>query len=129
MNGGPDFRGTPQLYAVYLGGDPAPGRLSEDHEVVLVVAGDVAEARQRARAKWGGDHAIADHVDGVRLVDVVDGFAVAPRPHRSQRRPTEVDLTYLSPTRTSPPTPGDFGARLRRRTSAVRLRRSDFLGA
>jgi hypothetical protein len=26
------------LYVVYPGGDPAPGRLSEDHEVVVVVA-------------------------------------------------------------------------------------------
>ena len=85
------MNGSPQLYAVYLGGDPAPGRLSEDHEVVLVVAGDVAEARQRARAKWGGT--TRPHVDGVRLVDVVDGFAVVlDRTDRSES--TEVDLTY-----------------------------------
>ncbi|HVA02970.1 MAG TPA: hypothetical protein VMU64_04405 [Acidimicrobiales bacterium] len=38
----------PQLYAVYLGGDPAPGRLSEDHEVVLVMANDLGGARRRA---------------------------------------------------------------------------------
>ncbi len=83
--------GAPQLFAVYLGGDPAPGRLSEDHEVVLVVAGDIAEARQRARAKWGGT--TRPHVDGVRLVDVVDGFAVVlDRTDRAES--TEVDLTY-----------------------------------
>ncbi len=82
---------SPQLYAVYLGGDPAPGRLSEDHEVVLVVAGDVAEARRRARAKWGGT--TRPHVDGVRLVDVVDAFAVDhDRTNRTES--TEVDLTY-----------------------------------
>lgn len=82
---------APQLYAVYLGGDPAPGRLTEDHEVVLVVAGDVAEARRRARAKWGA--ATRPHVDGVRLVDVVDGFAISLRP-TSRPESGVVDLTY-----------------------------------
>jgi hypothetical protein len=65
---------SPKLYAVYLGGDPAPGRLSEDHEVVLVVATDLADARRRARAKWGGSS--RPHVDAVQLVEVVDGHAV-----------------------------------------------------
>ena len=46
--------GTPQLYAVYLGGDPAPGRLGEDHEMVFVVATDPRAAKQAARAKWTG---------------------------------------------------------------------------
>ena len=39
-----------QLYAIYLGGDPAPGRIGEDHEVVFVVAEDVISARRQARA-------------------------------------------------------------------------------
>lgn len=83
--------GDPRLYAVFLGGDPAPGRLSEDHEVVLVVAGDLAEARRRARAKWAG--VARPHVDAVQLVDVVDGFAVTLDP---TNRPdsVDVDLTY-----------------------------------
>jgi hypothetical protein len=80
-----------QLYAVYLGGDPAPGRLSEDHEVVLVVAGDLAEARRRARAKWAGT--TRPHVDGVRVVDVVDGYAVTLTP-TSRSESVDVDLTY-----------------------------------
>ncbi len=85
------MNGDPRLYAVYLGGDPAPGRLTEDHEVVLVVAGDLAEARRRARAKWGG--ASRPHVDAVKLVDVVDGFALTLDP---TNRPdsVDVDLTY-----------------------------------
>jgi len=82
---------APRLYAVYLGGDPAPGRLTEDHEVVLVVAGDLAEARRRARAKWGG--ATRAHVDAVKLVDVVDGFAVTLDP-TNRPESVEVDLTY-----------------------------------
>lgn len=82
---------APQLYAVYLGGDPAPGRLSEDHEVVLVVAGGLAEARRRARAKWGG--LTRPHVDAVRLIEVVDGFAVTLEP-TSRQESLEVDLTY-----------------------------------
>jgi len=81
----------PHLYAVYLGGDPAPGRLTEDHEVVLVVADDVPSARRRAREKWAG--VSRPHVDAVRLVDVVDGFAVSldatTRPETA-----DVDLTY-----------------------------------
>jgi hypothetical protein len=81
----------PQLYAVYLGGDPAPGRLTEDHEVVLVVATDVGEARRRARAKWGASS--RPHVDGVKLVDVVDGFAVSLVP-TNRPESVEVDLTY-----------------------------------
>lgn len=82
---------NPRLYAVYLGGDPAPGRLTEDHEVVLVVASDLLEARRRARAKWGG--ATRPHVDAVRVVDVVDGFAVTLGPtNRSES--LDVDLTY-----------------------------------
>jgi len=81
----------PQLYAVYLGGDPTPGRLTEDHEVVLVVAGDLTEARRRARAKWGG--ARRPHVDAVRLVDVVDGFAISLHPTTRQEC-SDVDLTY-----------------------------------
>lgn len=62
------------LYVVYLGGDPAPGRLSEDHEVVVVVARDVKSARQAARAKWAGSS--RPHVDAVMVLDVVDGYAV-----------------------------------------------------
>jgi hypothetical protein len=84
----------PKLYAVYLGGDPAPGRLTEDHEVVLVVAGDVATARRHARAKWGATS--RPHVDAVRLVDVVDGFAVTLDP-TSRHESTDVDLTYEPP--------------------------------
>jgi len=78
---------VPRLYAVYLGGDPAPGRLSEDHEAVLVVAEDLASARRQARAKWSG--ASRPHVDAVRVVDVVDGYAVVLEP---TERPEDVDI-------------------------------------
>ncbi len=88
----------PRLYPVYLGGDPGPGRLSEDHEVVLVVAGDLAGARRRARAKWGGT--TRAHVDGVRLVDVVDGFAIALHP-TDRHESVDVDLTYEPEQNTS----------------------------
>jgi len=81
----------PRLYAVYLGGDPAPGRLTEDHEVVLVVADDVPAARRRAREKWAG--VSRPHVDAVRVVDVVDGFAVSLAA-TSEPETTAVDLTY-----------------------------------
>jgi hypothetical protein len=70
---------TNQLYAVYLGGDPAPGRIGEDHEVVFVVAEDVQAARKQARAKWTG-HDQKAHVDMVQELDIVDGYEVSLSP-------------------------------------------------
>ncbi|HXQ75435.1 MAG TPA: DUF1543 domain-containing protein [Acidimicrobiales bacterium] len=66
----------PRLYAVYLGGDPAPGRLGEDHEVVFVVTSDPRAARRAARAKWSGSDP-KPHVDMVQELDAVDGYEVA----------------------------------------------------
>jgi hypothetical protein len=68
--------GPPRLYAVYLGGDPAPGRMGEDHEIVFVVTTDPKAARKAARAKWTGDDP-KPHVDMVQELDAVDGFEVA----------------------------------------------------
>jgi len=65
-----------QLYAIYLGGDPAPGRIGEDHEVVFVVAEDVKAARMQARTKWRGEDP-KPHVDMVQELDIVDGFAIS----------------------------------------------------
>ena len=72
----PESGRPPRLYAVYLGGDPEPGRLGEDHEVVFVVAPDTGAARRAARAKWRGAGA-KPHVDMVQELDAVDGFEVA----------------------------------------------------
>ena len=57
-----------KLYAVLLGGSGGPGRLSEDHETVFVVAEDLAGAKRQAKAKWQG-HGRGHVVDGhqVRL--------------------------------------------------------------
>ncbi|HVC71976.1 MAG TPA: DUF1543 domain-containing protein [Acidimicrobiales bacterium] len=82
----------PRLYAVYLGGDPAPGRLGEDHEMVFVVTTDPRSARRAARAKWSG----ADpkpHVDMVQELDAVDGFEVT-LVHTGSEGPNPVDPTY-----------------------------------
>lgn len=67
-----------ELFAVYLGGPLADGRVGEDHEVVFVVADDVAGARDRARAKWGGIG--RPHVDAVQQLVQVDGWRVAVGP-------------------------------------------------
>jgi len=80
-----------QLFVVYLGGDPAPGRLSEDHEVVLVVAGDVQEARRNARAKWGGT--ARPHVDAVMAVAAVDGYRVHLE-RTGEAEHTDIDTSY-----------------------------------
>ncbi len=82
----------PRLYAIYLGGDPAPGRIGEDHEVVFVVAQDVTSARRQARLKWTGDDP-KPHVDMVQELDVVDGFAITLDP--TERSSSAVrDMTY-----------------------------------
>jgi hypothetical protein len=62
------------LFAVYLGGDLAPGRMGEDHEVVFVVGEDVKDVRRRARAKWGGSGKA--HIDAVQRLDRIDGHEV-----------------------------------------------------
>lgn len=63
------------LYVVYLGGPVLPGRMGEDHEVIVVVAVDIPAARKAAKAKWKG---IGDpHVDAVQHLDVVDGYKVS----------------------------------------------------
>lgn len=62
------------LYVVYLGGPLAPGRIGEDHEVVLVVAEDEKDARAKAKAKWSGDSRV--HIDAVSRIGVVDGHRV-----------------------------------------------------
>jgi hypothetical protein len=67
--------GVPRLYAVYLGGDPAPGRLGEDHEMVFVVTTDPRSAKRAARAKWTGPDP-KPHVDMVQELDAVDGYEV-----------------------------------------------------
>ncbi len=66
------------LYVVYLGGHLAEGRMGEDHEVVLVAAESVADARKRAKKKWGGTGRA--HVDAVSHVAVVDGHRVTLEP-------------------------------------------------
>jgi hypothetical protein len=66
------------LFAAFLGGELAPGRMGEDHEVVFVVAEDMQSARRAARAKWGGDGRA--HVDALTRLDMIDGFAVGLEP-------------------------------------------------
>ena len=83
-----------RLFAVYLGGDAAPGRLSEDHEVVMVVAPDIRSARRAARAKWGG--LTRPHVDAVRTVEVVDGYRVS-LDWTGEDDTIDVDVTFELP--------------------------------
>jgi hypothetical protein len=63
------------LYAAYLGGELADGRMGEDHEVVFVVADDTIAARKAAQKKWSGSG--KSHVDAVTRLDMVDGYQVA----------------------------------------------------
>ena len=42
------------LYAAFLGGPLAGDRMGEGHEVVLVVAEGLSDAKAKAKAKWSG---------------------------------------------------------------------------
>jgi hypothetical protein len=66
------------LYAAFLGGELAEGRMGEDHEVVFVVAEDTTAARKAAQRKWGGDGRA--HVDAVTRLDRIDGYAISLAP-------------------------------------------------
>ena len=72
------------LFAAFLGGELASGRMGEDHEVVFVVAEDMESARRAAKAKWGGDG--RPHVDALTRLDMIDGFAVGLEPAGDGRR-------------------------------------------
>lgn len=83
----------PGLYVVYLGGDVVPGRMGEDHEVVLVAAATVKEARRRAKAKWSGVG--RPHVDAIAEVHRVDGHDVRLEPGGPDGDEIVVDPTYV----------------------------------
>jgi hypothetical protein len=68
------YRHPMHLYAAFLGGPLADSQMGEGHEVVLVVAEDLKEARSLAKAKWGGEGRA--HVDALQQIDMVDGFEV-----------------------------------------------------
>ena len=63
------------LYVAFLGGPLADGRMGEGHEVVMVVADDLREAKTRAKAKWSGVG--RGHVDALQRIEMVDGFEIA----------------------------------------------------
>ena len=63
------------LFAAYLGGPLDGDRMGEGHEVVLVVAEDLADAKARAKAKWSGLG--RGHVDALQRIEMVDGFEIA----------------------------------------------------
>jgi hypothetical protein len=67
-----------KLYVVYLGGDLVPGRMGEDHEVVVVAAADATAARGKAKARWRGTGRA--HVDALQHIERVDGFDVMLQP-------------------------------------------------
>jgi len=73
-----------QLYAAFLGGPVAAGRLGEDHEVVFVVASTPDEAKGLAKAKWSG--AGRGHVDAIQRIDTVDGHVVSIEPLQDETR-------------------------------------------
>jgi Domain of Unknown Function (DUF1543) len=62
------------LFAAFLGGPMAEGRMGEGHEVVFVVAKDLKEAKAQAKAKWHGSG--RGHVDALQQIEMVDGFEI-----------------------------------------------------
>lgn len=80
------------LYVVYLGGPKEPNRMGEDHEVVVVIADDVASARKAANLKWHG--AGSPHVDSVMLLEIVDGYQISLSSSAEKRDVTLLDTNY-----------------------------------
>jgi Domain of Unknown Function (DUF1543) len=74
----PCYSAVVHLYAAFLGGPVADGRMGEDHEVVFVVADDPIDAKSKAKDKWSGVG--RGHVDAVQRVEIVDGFAISLEP-------------------------------------------------
>jgi len=64
-----------KLFIVYLGGKLKPGRMGEDHEVVMVAADDLLQAKKQAKLKWQGE-SIDVHIDYVTELNEVDGYAI-----------------------------------------------------
>ena len=85
--------GDTRLYVVYLGGDVVAGRMGEDHEVVLVAATSVKEARRRAKRKWRGVG--RPHVDALAVVNRIDGHHVRLEAGDEDGDEIEVDPTYV----------------------------------
>jgi hypothetical protein len=52
--------------------------MGEDHEVVFLVAEDMAAAKAAAKAKWGGSS--RPHVDALTRLDAIDGYAIVLEP-------------------------------------------------
>jgi Domain of Unknown Function (DUF1543) len=67
-----------RLYVVYLGGELVPGRMGEDHEVVVVAAEDAAGARSQAKARWRGNGRA--HIDALQRIERIDGYDVILQP-------------------------------------------------
>ena len=63
------------LFAAYLGGPLDGDRMGEGHEVVLVVAEDLKDAKARAKTKWHGVG--RGHVDAVQQIEMVDGWEIS----------------------------------------------------
>jgi hypothetical protein len=66
------------LFVAFLGGPMPDGQMWEGHEIVMVVAPDLVEAKALARAKWSGTG--RGHVDALQRIDMVDGFEVSLTP-------------------------------------------------
>jgi hypothetical protein len=62
------------LYVAFLGGPLADARMGEGHEVVVIVAEDLKEAKTKAKAKWSGVG--RGHVDALQRIDMVDGYEI-----------------------------------------------------
>jgi len=88
-----DANDTTDLYVVYLGGELAPGRVGEDHEVVVVAASDIQDARKAAKAKWHGY--ATPHIDAVKKLSVVDGYRVELHP-TNEVDSDAIDSTYVA---------------------------------
>ena len=62
-----------KLYLVYLGGKHKEDLILEDHRVFLVVAQNIEQAKEEAKARWNVDGV---HVDGIKQITEVDKYQI-----------------------------------------------------
>ena len=75
--------------AAFLGGELGSGRMGEDHEVVFVVAEDMA--RPAGRPRPSGAATAGAHVDALTRLDMIDGYAVGLERRPARATPTETE--------------------------------------
>jgi hypothetical protein len=83
---------SPQLFMLLLGCKPN-GRHTEQHDIFMGIADDLASLVPDILQFWPGDHKI--HIDAWRVVTEVDGFEISILPVESQEKVSKKEQLYF----------------------------------